>query len=80
MSTEYTKVGQGPAKLATEADLINDETGYTNPNLHRRIDPQERPLPELLKREYELGIYNVNSYRTTTTNYHDEDSSVSEIP
>ena len=31
-------MAQGPAKLATAADIIKDNSGITKPNLHRRID------------------------------------------
>jgi len=78
----YPKTGSGPAVPATDADLARDAIGYTNPNLHRRIDPQE-PLPEseeLAPREYVLAIQTVNSYRTMRINYHDENSQTTEIP
>lgn len=67
-------VGQGPAKLASEEELKKDEVGFTNPNLHRRIDPAERDLPETEPREYKLTIQSVNSYRTTQIITHDEDN------
>jgi hypothetical protein len=60
--------------------------GFTNPNLHRRIDPKEPPEAEnpldqeLAPREYSLEIHGTNSYRTTTITVHDEDSTTSEIP
>lgn len=78
--------GQTPAKPADREALIKDQNGYTHPNLHRRIDPQEPPKEsdELLPRDYSIGIYGLNSYRTTTFNYHDdasyEASDDSEIP
>lgn len=31
-------MAQGPAKPATAADIIKDNSGITKPNLHRRID------------------------------------------
>ena len=40
-----TVVGQKPAELATGIDLIHDEMGVTNPNLHRRVDVGGRLLP-----------------------------------
>lgn len=70
------------SSLADEDALEKDEIGYTHPNLHRRIDPQE-PSPdsgEVAPREYRLNIYGKNSYRTTVINTHDEDSETSEIP
>ena len=68
--------------------------GYTNPNLHRRIDdeaiapfgsnytfvvydPEGNPYRQSVK----LGIWDgINSYRTTTTYIHDEESETCEIP
>ena len=78
----FPKTGQGPAKLASAEDLARDELGYTHPNLHRRIDPQqpEESSQEYKPRDYSIGISNVNSYRTTTINTHNEDSETSEIP
>lgn len=83
---KYPRVGQGPAKVASDEDLQRDELGFTNPNLHRRIDPQEPEIAdsilnqEKLPRGYQLTIQNVHSYRTTTINAHDEESIDSEIP
>lgn len=31
------QIGQGPAKEANADEIQYDETGFTNPNLHRRI-------------------------------------------
>lgn len=67
-------MGQGPAKLASAEDVEKDELGFTNPNLHRRIDPVERDLPETESRKYKLTIQSVNSYRTTQITTHDEDN------
>lgn len=68
--------------------------GYTNPNLHRRIydeqvappgsdypfvayDEQGNPYPQSVV----LGVWDgKNSYRTTTTYTHDEESTTCEIP
>ena len=57
-------------------------SGYTYPNLHRRIDNESTPLsPEEVKPDtYELSVGGVSSYRTTTHTIHDEDSETSEIP
>lgn len=70
------------SQLADATALAKDEVGFTHPNLHRRIDPQE-PTPEsgeLAPREYSVNICGKNSYRTTTICVHDEDSETSEIP
>lgn len=78
----FPKVGQGPAVVASDDDLQRDDSGFTHPNLHRRIDPQS-PDDDSLEyhpREYSLGISSVNSYRTTTIHYHDEETTEDEIP
>lgn len=74
--------GQGPAKPATPEDIAYDELGTTNPNLHRRVDPQEPTAEsgEVAPREYSIGIYGTHSYRTTKISLHDEDSETSEVP
>lgn len=68
--------------------------GYTNPNLHRRLDP-DAVAPEgsdykfvhydkdgrPYKQKVTIGVWDgVHSYRTTTTYTHDEESTTSEIP
>lgn len=73
----YPAIGQGPAELASPEDIARDELGFTNPNLHRRVDPKltDFNYPEEFKpREYKLAIQKFNSYRTTTINTHDEDA------
>lgn len=81
---ETAKVGQGPAKVVNNDtdEMKKDEFGYTNPNLHRRVDESFDHIPanESSPRNYELGIYNVNSYRTVTMHKHDEESETSETP
>ena len=63
-----------------------DNIGFTNPNLHRRVDPQDpevadNPLnQEIEPRTYNLQIQGVHSYRTTELHVHDENSIDSEIP
>lgn len=71
-----------------------DELGYTNPNLHRRVD-QDPDIPVgsdypfvyydsegvPYKQNVVIGVWDgVNSYRTTTTFTHDEESTTCEIP
>lgn len=63
------------ARKATDEDLQRDEYGYTHPNLHRRIDPQQpdtNETGEVAPRDYRLEILGVNSYRTTTKHFHDD--------
>ena len=82
MSTVFPMVGQGTGRPVNENERKKDVQGFTHPNLHRRIDPQqlEEGSGEVNPRDYKLGIYNVNSYRTTIINTHDEESTTSEIP
>ena len=68
--------------------------GYTNPNLHRRIDqdPVIEPGSDYpfvpydkdgnpYKQHVTIGVWDgVKSYRTTETFTHDEDSTTCEIP
>lgn len=76
---ELVLMGEGPAEL-----FEGEEDGpYTNPDLHRRVDPMERDLPEVgyiddngnwvpSKRDYILSIQNLNSYRTTEIHNHND--------
>lgn len=92
--------------LCTDTDLIllsdsGDEFvinrpkfGYTNPNLHRRIetDPIYEPGVDYLlvhrdkdgvpyKQTNVIGVWDgINSYRTIHTQTHDEESTTCEIP
>lgn len=78
---ELVLPNEGTARPANEEELAKDELGFTNPNLHRRIDPQQPTDPEeVLPRGYMFAIENGTSYRTTIINTHDEDSETSEIP
>ena len=79
---DMPKVGQGVAKPASLEDIERDNNGFTNPNLHRRIEsPGTSNLDEgILDRKYSLGIYGNDSYRTTEIVTHDENSTTSEIP
>lgn len=80
---DFIRMGQGPATKIESNSLesTKDEFGYTQPNLHRRVDPQEpNDDTETSPREYKLGVYGLDSYRTTEINYHDEESETSEIP
>lgn len=82
--SEFVQMGQGPA-TKIEDDSVGkqkDDFGFTQPNLHRRIDPQ-KPSPnsiEVKEREYNIGVYNLDSYRMTKINYHDEESTTDETP
>lgn len=72
---KFPKLGQGPAVIADDEDLKRDATGYTNPNLHRRLDPQKQDFKttlEVAPRDYSLIIEGKNSYRTTEIHLHDD--------
>lgn len=83
---KYPHMADGNARLANEEDLARDKLGFTNPNLHRRINPQEpviadNPLnQELEPRRYTLSVHGVYSYRTTELTVHDEEQEYLEIP
>lgn len=75
---EMDKYGQG---FATEIESGSEEeskdiSGFTNPNLHRRI-----VTPDMSNGvSYQVGLFGLNSYRISTYTVHDEDSDDSEIP
>lgn len=79
---DYPKTAQGPAKPADNTDLNHDQVGLTYPNLHRRIDNEVTPLDpgEVAPDTYSICVSGVNSYRTTTSITHDENSTTSEVP
>ena len=70
------------------------DMGYTNPNLHRRLDLDPVYVPGVhypfvkynddgvpFKQTAKFGTWDgINSYRTTTTYTHDEESTTCEIP
>lgn len=76
------KTAEGTLKPLTSEEEAKDTLGFTNPNLHRRIDPHTpTDTKEVKPREYIIGVYDkINSYRTTQIFYHDEESTTSEIP
>lgn len=76
MADMPTPMGQGkwsqiPSGSEEEA---KDEAGFTNPNLHRRLDSDTNGVT------YAVGIYGTNSYRYVYIPEHDEESTTSEIP
>lgn len=77
MADDSRKMAQGIAKPATPEDIEKEATGFTNPNLHRRVvDPEDRTSDK----EYELSVYGVNTILTVFESFHDEDSTTCEIP
>ena len=81
MTEDIKRMGNGPWKEASDEDVAKDEKGFTMPNLHRRLYPQQPTSSyEVAPREYQIGVYEKDSYRTTTINTHDEESEYDEIP
>lgn len=76
MSDKIEPMGNGPWKEieSGSAEESADRSGFTHPNLHRRLSTDTEG------RKYSVGIYGLNSYRTTTIELHDEESTDSEIP
>lgn len=82
------QMGQGPAARISDGSLEdrNNEHGFTHPDLHRVIDPADPKDPnqhldrvhcnELSPRNYSVGIYGVDSYRTTRRIVHTEEEFV----
>lgn len=81
--TEHSyNVFQGAGKLASEEDKIRDANGYTNPNLHRRVDAKQ-PEPEskeVKPRTYMFNRQGLNQLQVTKKYFNDEDGQESEIP
>lgn len=73
-TVEFVLIGEGSA-----VPFEGTEGDYTNPNLHRRIDPQDRESPEESRRQYMLSIQNLNSYRLTKINTYG-DENIDETP
>lgn len=94
----YPLAADDGSLLATDEGAIilynSGEMGFTNPDLHRRID-QDPVVPvgsdytfvryredgTAYPQHVVIGVWDgVNSYRTTTTYIHDEESETCEIP
>lgn len=71
-------IGHGNMKILTDEDLQRDENGFTNPNLHRRIDPSQGE-GEYAPRDYNLFISRYDSYRLTSSYFGSIDND-EEIP
>lgn len=80
-SEKFVNMAQGPAVPADDNALDKDRVGFTHPNLHRRVKG-DRTIgdSEHLPREYSLSIRGVDSYRTTESFIHDEESILREEP
>lgn len=73
-NVEYTKMAQGLARSINDNEKALDDHGFTNPNLHRRIDTKDptEESKQVLPPSYKLSVQNVNSYRTTHKYYENE--------
>lgn len=75
-SKNESMIGEGRWEKIEDGSIqsIRDNNGFTHPNLHRRksTDTEEKIIT--------VGIHSLNSYRTTETIVHDEESTESEIP
>lgn len=83
MTIDFPKTAQGVAVPADATAIALDVHGFVNPNLHRRVDPQQPASgsEETAPRDYTIGVYDgIHSYTTETIHYHDEESTTSEIP
>ena len=82
MPIEFPQTAHGVAVPLSVEDEQRDEHGFTNPNLHRRVDPQNpSSAEEVAPRQYVLGVYDgIHSFRTEIISTHDEESTTSEIP
>ena len=54
-------IGMSRVARASETDLIRDENGYTNPNLHRRVDEDNDVIAS---RVVDVAIRVTDSYRS----------------
>ena len=81
MDIKIPKMGQGPAKPATEQDIKKRKVGFTHEDLQRDVNPQPpKNDAEVKPRDYTLSIQGYDSYRTTEIVTHDEDQKDREIP
>lgn len=64
MAKEFISLTHEPAKPADDVALAKDKIGFTNPNLHRRVETESES--DLMKTDYSLSIIGVNSYRLTS--------------
>lgn len=79
---DFPKVNRRTAIPANDSDLKNDAHGFTNPNLHRRVDAKQpsKGSEEVLPRDYNFSVAGWYSYRNTHNFIQDEDSDISEVP
>lgn len=81
MIGEIIPMAQGPAVLADEDDLYDDELGITRPYLHRRMETEPQQIEsELAPRKYGIAVWGVDSYRTIETSEYEDEINPLEIP
>lgn len=77
------QVGQGYMKPANEEDYKRDAKGFTAPYLHRRVEKYPENIEyegDVTPRNYNIAIFDLDSYRKTEFFNRDEDTETSEIP
>lgn len=69
MAVVIPNTAQGDAVAVTPGseEEAKDLIGYTNPNLHRRVD-----LDEIGNKSYKLTVNGVNSYKIVSETLHDD--------
>lgn len=78
---ELVLMPSGPAVPANAEQIAKNEHGFTNPDLHRKIETNgTQGEGEVAPRQYGLTISGTHSYQTTKYVTHDEESTASEIP
>lgn len=81
VTSRLVRSGCSPMRPATAYDWFKESTGYTNVDLHRRVDQEGAfQSPEVAPRRYDLGIYSLNSFRTIETSYRVDGSNDTELP
>ncbi|MCM1226422.1 MAG: hypothetical protein NC320_03225 [Clostridium sp.] len=76
MADSIESIVNGSWKIVGTGSIeeIRDKAGFTHPNLHRKKSVNTE------NRNISVGIYGLDSYRTTETVVHNENSRDSEIP
>lgn len=79
MAYDRPTMASGNMKPLSDEDQARDDLGFTNPNLHRRIDPSQ-PEGEYAPRDYSLFVNGTNSYRLTESYDYEDEENPDEIP
>lgn len=62
----FPVMGQGIAHLASDEDIKRDEIGFTNPNLHQRVDIIQE-TDEAKPKSYMLMVQSTDYFRAVET-------------